>query len=303
MPAVSNHIRRLATLAASLMLGACVAPPSGDESPQHNALAVQHAREGRHAAAIAIWQKATQGAAGPQQAYLFSNLGHAYYLAGRDDEALAALEKACLLDPLDALAWQHLAQVLARLGHDERAARMLAQARSLQEHDLRRDAALVQAAGVEAPVTLPVPVQTSGMDRVEIEQSDGMARLQRVAGTQRRPVVQALPQLQILNGNGVPGMAGALSRSLAGGPLQLLRFGNAASFRVARTRIEYRAPHAAAARQLARQIGPQVEVLAVEGQGADLRLIVGRDMAEATALHRFYRQQLQLARQALAKLG
>lgn len=314
MSAVAIPVLRLAALAVSLALGGCIAPiplgvaPTPDDRQRVNALAVQHARDGQHATAIALWRQLTAQAGAPQ-AYLYANLGHAYYLSGRDEEALAALEKACLLDPLDALAWQHLAQVLARLGQHERAARMQAQARRLQTQDLRRDTALLQQAIVDnsepapAPVPVPVPVQPAGMDRIEITQSDGMARLQRVAGTQRRPEAQPLPRLEVLNGNGVPGMAATLARSLAAGPMQLLRFGNAASFRIARTRIEYRAPHAAAARRLARQIGPRVEVLAVEGQGADLRVIVGRDMTEAAALHRFYLQQLQTARKALARLG
>lgn len=310
---------RLAALAASLLLGGCIAPvplglaPASADPQRVNTLAVQHARAGRHAQAIVLWQQLTAppDAARPQLAYLFSNLGHAYYLDGRDREALAALEQACLLDPLDALAWQHLSQVLARLGQHERAALMLAQARSLQSHDLRRDAALVRQAAVPAPAPLATPAQAAGMERIEIEQGDGVARLRRVAGRQRvamapslpRHVPQALPRLEVLNGNGAPGMAATLARSLAAGPVQLARFGNAATFRVARTRIEYRAGHVQSARRLARQIGPRVAVMEAKGQGADLRLIVGHDMAQAATLHRFYLQQLQLARQALARLG
>lgn len=185
-----------------------------------------------------------------------------------DRQRVYALEKACLPDPPNALAWQHLA--------------------------------LVQASAEVAPLAAQ---ELTGMARVVITQSDGMARLQRVAGTQRRPEAQPLLRLEVLNGNGVPGLAATLARSLAAGPVQLLRFGNAASFKVSRTRIEYRGPHATAARRLARQIGPHVAVLAVDGQGADLRLIVGRDMVEAAVLHRFYLQQLQMARKALARLS
>lgn len=185
-----------------------------------------------------------------------------------DRQRVYALEKACLPDPPNALAWQRLA--------------------------------LVQASAEEARLAAP---ELTGMARVVITQSDGMARLQRVAGTQRRPAAQPLPQLEVLNGNGVPGMAATLARSLAAGSVQLLRFGNADSFKVARTRIEYRGRHAQAAHRLARQIGPHVAVLVVDDQGADLRLIVGRDMADAAVLHRFYLLQLQLARQALARLG
>ena len=161
-------------------------------APRHvnarNGLAVLHAQRGEHAAAIAHWLALTQetGMARPQQAYLFSNLGHAYSLDGRDAQALPVLEQACLLDPLNALAWQHLAQVLERLGQHERAALMRRQAASLREHDLRRDMAVLrgEAAPQLVPVPAPVP-EAPAMARVEITQSDGMARLQRVPAAVR----------------------------------------------------------------------------------------------------------------------
>ena len=290
-------------------------------APRHvnarNGLAVLHAQRGEHAAAIAQWQALTQetGMARPQQAYLFSNLGHAYYLSGRDAQALTALEQACLLDPLNALAWQHLAQVLERLGQHERAAVMRRQAASLQEHDVRRDLAVVRA---EAPPKLvPVPEslpEAPAMARVEITQSDGMAQLQRVPAAARsvpaavpeRPMPAAAaprPRLEIVNGNGVPGMAAALARSLAGGSVQVVRLANETSFQVARTRVEYRPAQEQAARQLARQLGMQVQSQAADCPASELRLVLGRDLSDPAMLHRYYLQQLQLARQALARLG
>ena len=347
-------ISRLAAASACLALGACashvahaplLAPPSdadaayvagrrhfdaGDlpaaqaayelalrSAPRHvharNGLAVLHAQRGEHAAAIAHWLALTQeaGTPRPQQAYLFSNLGHAYALSGRDALALPALEQACLLDPLNALAWQHLAQVLERLGQHERAAVMRRQAQSLQEHDLRRDAALLR--GEEL-----APVQDApAMARIDIIQSDGMARLRRVPAAAPGAPVAALapavsatpaagvarPRLEILNGNGVPGMAAALARSLSGAAVQVVRLGNDASFQVARTRVEYRPAQEQAARQLARRLGSQVQVLAADCPGSELRLILGRDLGDPAVLHRYYLQQLHLARQALARLG
>ena len=292
-------------------------------APRHvnarNGLAVLHAQRGEHAAAIAHWLALTQeaGMARPQQAYLFSNLGHAYSLDGRDAQALPVLEQACLLDPLNALAWQHLAQVLERLGQYERAALMRRQAASLREHDLRRDLALVRGAAppqlVPAPAPAPVP-EAPAMARVEITQSDGMARLQRVpaavrsvpAAVPERPMPAASapqPRLEIVNGNGVPGMAAALARSLAGAPVQVVRLANDASFQVARTRVEYRPAQEQAARQLARQLGTQVQTLAADCPASELRLVLGRDLSDPAMLHRYYLQQLQLARQALARLG
>ena len=292
-------------------------------APRHvnarNGLAVLHAQRGEHAAAIAHWLALTQetGMARPQQAYLFSNLGHAYYLSGRDAQALPVLEQACLLDPLNALAWQHLAQVLERLGQHERAALMRRQAASLQDHDLRRDLAVLRGAAapqlVPAPAPAPVP-EASAMARVEITQSDGMARLQRVpaavrsvpAAVPERPMPAAAaprPRLEIVNGNGVPGMAAALARSLAGAPVQVVRLANETSFQVARTRVEYRPAQEQAARQLARQLGPQVQTQAADCPASELRLVLGRDLSDPAVLHRYYLQQLQLARQALARLG
>ena len=290
-------------------------------APRHvnarNGLAVLHAQRGEHVAAIAQWQALTQetGTARPQQAYLFSNLGHAYSLDGRDAQALPVLEQACLLDPLNALAWQHLAQVLERLGQHERAALMRRQAASLREHDLRRDMAVLrgEAAPQLVPVPAPVP-EAPAMARVEITQSDGMARLQRVpaavrsvpAAVPERPMPAAAaprPRLEIVNGNGVPGMAAALARSLAGAPVQVVRLANETSFQVARTRVEYRPAQEQAARQLARQLGTQVQTQAAECPASELRLVLGRDLSDPAMLHRYYLQQLQLARQALARLG
>lgn len=290
-------------------------------APRHvnarNGLAVLHAQRGEHVAAIAQWQALTQetGTARPQQAYLFSNLGHAYSLDGRDAQALPVLEQACLLDPLNALAWQHLAQVLERLGQHERAALMRRQAASLREHDLRRDMAVLrgEAAPQLVPVPAPVP-EAPAMARVEITQSDGMARLQRVpaavrsvpAAVPERPMPAAAaprPRLEIVNGNGVPGMAAALARSLAGAPVQVVRLANETSFQVARTRVEYRPAQEQAARQLARQLGTQVQTQAADCPASELRLVLGRDLSDPATLRRYYLQQLQLARQALARLG
>lgn len=164
----------------------------------------------------------------------------------------------------------------------------------------------------QAPLATPPAVaavrapEPAGMDRIEITQTDGMAVLRRV------PAVAALPQapqvqqeqqvrLEILNGNGRPGMAGALARSLAGRAVRVTRTGNAPSFQVARTRVQYRPAQAQAARLLARQLGPAIEVEPANCPNSELRLILGRDFDPAM-LHRYYLLQLQLARQALAQL-
>lgn len=142
--------------------------------------------------------------------------------------------------------------------------------------------------------------EPAGMDRIEITQTDGMAVLRRVPAAAALPQVQQV-RLEILNGNGRPGMAGALARSLAGSAVRVTRTGNAPSFQVARTRVQYRPAQAQAARLLARQLGPAIEVEPADCPNSELRLILGRDFDPAM-LHRYYLLQLQLARQALAQL-
>ncbi|MEG2029895.1 MAG: tetratricopeptide repeat protein [Janthinobacterium sp.] len=282
-----------------------------------NGLAVLHAQRGEHAAAIAHWRALTQDAGAPQQAYLLSNLGRAYVLSGNYAQALPVLEKACLLDPLNPLAWQHLAQVLEQLGEHARAGLMLRQAQNLQAHDARRDYALLRANDA-APATGAV-ADEHAMARIEITQGDGMARLRRVPAARSAAAASAVasapvampaaagpvprPRLEILNGNGVPGMAASMARSLAGAPVRVVRLANQAPFQVPRTRVEYRPAQQDAARLLARQLGTQVETVAADCPASELRLILGRDLSDPVVLHRYYLQQLQLARKALARLG
>lgn len=298
---MSNTLPRLAVAGACLLLGACASPvtdPSPITAPvslraslepaARNGQAVLQAQRGEVRQAIAIWEALLAGGAlrAPRHAYLFRNLGHAYRLAGRDADAVTVLEQACLLDPRNALAWQQLAQVLARLGQHERAARVQEQAQSLQAREVPRVQAETEAIPMPAPVA---PL----MDRIDITQSAGMAVLQRVVAASGQDAPRL--RLEILNGNGKPGMAAALARSLAGSDLRVVRTGNASSFRVARTRVEYRPAQRQAARQLARRLGSNVEVVAADCPASELRLILGRDIDPAV-LHRYYVQQLELAR-------
>lgn len=153
----------------------------------------------------------------------------------------------------------------------------------------------------QPPVAAARAPEPAGMDRIEITQYGGMAFLRRVPAAAVETAAALPVRLEILNGNGRTGMAAALARSLAGGAVQVTRTGNAPSFRVARTRVQYRPAQAQAARRLARQLGPAVEVVAADCPHSELRLILGRDFDPAM-LHRYYLLQLQQAREALAQL-
>lgn len=284
-------------------------------TPRHvgarNALAAAFARQGDFAQAIPIWRALTDELApgsGPDGAYLFTNLGYAYLLGGDLQKAVAALEKACVLDPLDHRAWNHLGESLRRLGQEERAALMFRQAEALRQHDFRGDYAAAggtAVAAIEAAVAHPARPE-SGWAATEVRTAaDGTLELLRrpapgapatsaLAQTAPAPRPSPAPRarldpvlLEIRNGNGVTGMARSLSRQVVGDGLQVTRLSNEKGFQVPRTRIEHRADFRAAAEQLAQRLGgagsgrfDPVQVVQVDNcRPADLRLVLGQDLA------------------------
>lgn len=99
----------------------------------------------------------------------------------------------------------------------------------------------------------------------------------------RRP---DLVLLEIRNGNGVTGMARALSRQVKDDGLQVTRLSNAKSFNVRRTRIEHGAAFRGAAERLAERLAgnfDKLQVVQVDNCNAcDMRLVLGRDLGRGT---------------------
>lgn len=123
--------------------------------PRHvnatNGLATLYAEQGNLPKAIGMWRELTVDAPdSAATAFIHSNLGYAYLLNGDYQLAIASLERACVLDPLSHRAWRHLGNALAKIGQDDRARRMLKQADSLEQHDLRGDYALTGATPLPA---------------------------------------------------------------------------------------------------------------------------------------------------------
>jgi tetratricopeptide (TPR) repeat protein len=232
--------------------------------PQHvnarNGLATVLAEQGDFAAAIPLWQGLI--AQSGNAAWLYSNLGYAYYLDGQYTAAKEAQERACLLDPANAQAWQRLSATLEKIGDLARALRMQRQALALLEHDVHADAALADADGW-AKVTL-------------VSGADGLLTLQRSDAPAAGKT--ALTTLEIANGNGVPGAARAAARRVRDPAVQVVRLSNESGFGVRRTRIEYRPAQRPAAERLAQQVQPEaVLVEASPGLTTGLRLVLGRN--------------------------
>lgn len=206
---------------------------------------------------------------------------------------LQALERACLRDPLDARAWQALGEALSTGGQDRRAQQMFRQAVVLRQHDLRADfdavggrtgvVALDQALAAPDLAPLPAPA-TDGWAQSHIHVGiDGMLELRRTPALHATaPLAHA--RLEISNGNGITGMARALSRRIDEPGVQVTRLSNQPGFAVRHTRIEYEATHIDAARRLALRLGTAQLKEVGSGAPANLRLVLGRDLTRQGAL-------------------
>lgn len=283
-------------------------------SPEHvrarNGLAALHADQGRYDEAIALWKSMTVSAAGADSAFLYSNLGYAYALRGDLAEAETALQKACVLDPLNPRAWTHLGVVLERMGDFKRAKKMRAQAATLIGHDLKSDYALVPPGSIASPEPLAGALANVGQDAAgqaaagqwattDIRQAEnGVFMVKRVpASAPLTPTVVvaaempavpatdfALPTqmnrrvlLEITNGNGVAGMASLLARSV-GPHVRVVRLSNQKGYTVKETRVEYQLQYRAAAEKLAERYGASRMVVVGDTGKAEVRLVLGRDM-------------------------
>mgnify|MGYP000170866681 CR=1 FL=1 len=289
----SLHMARRFEAATASYMAALKAEPRHVNA--RNGLATLYAEQGEFAKAIAIWQQLTRdadGKAGPEAAFLFSNLGYAHFLNGEYDKALSALEKACVLDPLNYRAWNHLGSALDKLGQPERAQLMYKQAAALREHDFKADYALARrpvAPAIEKAVKSSPPPEEEWA-KTEVRQlANGMFELHRIPGAtlaraQDTPVplpVIAAPEkalLEIRNGNGVTGMARALSAKMDPGTLRVVRLSNQRPFDVRQTRVEYQPAFREAAERLAERFGDAVAVETGSVKPANMRLVIGRDI-------------------------
>ena len=262
-----------------------------------NGLAVAYAEQRDFGRAIAIWQDLTRTAAmtsGPASAYLFANLGYAQLLDGHADAARIALEKSCLLDPLNGRSWQYLGEALLQLGEEERGRQMLRQAQALRTHDFRADYATAHG-GTRLPAIEQAVGTGAQPDDGEwavvdvIRRDDGMLELRRTPAKARLAAFDAgadeataaVARLEISNGAGRQGLARFVSRQLRDPGLKVVRLSNEKNFNVRATRVEYQAAFRTAAQRLARHVGSGEPVEVGMIGPTDVRLVIGHDLTQA----------------------
>lgn len=211
---MNTTMKRLSAACASALLLACAnAPPdrsvpevAGESATARNRYATELAEKGDYAGAIATWRALTATHTGPEAAYLHRNLGYALFLNGEYGEALVALERACVLDPLNPRGWQHLGSALRKLGKHERAEMMFRQGATLERNEFTVDYAL--ASGSDAPATVNAvaaqPRPSDNWGARELDASGGVIDLRGITAqphlveAQPQPVVVVLPAAEPL---------------------------------------------------------------------------------------------------------
>ena len=259
-----------------------------------NGLAALYAERGNVAQAILMWQNMTnEAAADAGSAYLFSNLAYAYFLSGDFKQGLGMLEKACVLDQLNPHVWQHLGDALYKLGQPERAQAMYRQAQALRGHDIKADYAIVKTPTMPATAGAAAAVDGGWAATEILETASGMFVLHTKPGSRPaeasvfpasvQPLRETPALLEVRNGNGVTGMAKRVGRTLNPLDLRVVRLSNQKGFGVARTRIEYQPAFRTAAERLALRFGAARAYPVSKDAGAEIRLIIGRDLVPATS--------------------
>jgi hypothetical protein len=97
-----------------------------------------------------------------------------------------------------------------------------------------------------------------------------------------KPTRQSMPALALLeirNGNGVTGMAKALSVRMDDPVLKVVRLTNEKGFNVRQTRVEYQFGFRPAAERLAQRFDNATVVEVSNCKKTDMRLVIGRDVA------------------------
>jgi tetratricopeptide (TPR) repeat protein len=296
----------LGSAASALTLAGCAlwpsaAPPRGyqiapvyrvDDTPQ----AVEaYLAAGRYFEGSRDWARAAQSYRKAAERDMASEaawdgLGRAFASAGRLDEAEAALRHAVALAPRRARAHNNLAYVLllkdvaapalAALDEALKLDPSHAMARANRDEAMSRLAAARPATAIALP---PLPALDTSVIPTARVPSSALATIAAAAS-----LGDALPpsaacerpkRLEVSNGMGATGLAARVDGWLTRRGLPRARLTNQPAYDVARTRVDYGAGQADAARCVARALPPGTppELREQAGLRGDVRLVIGRD--------------------------
>ena len=285
-----------------------------DDADVHNATGLALARQAQFGPAVQALRRAV--ALAPERAPLINNLGYALLLDGRADEARAMLRLALAVDPLHELASRNLAHADAqRAPAVAMAAGSVAQAAAVNGPPVEAAASRpVRGPLVALPVGPPVlsaaaaaaaesasPADPSGWPQTPTAVQRPLSAPRAAspapgartdadagAGAGAGASVAAVPlarvpldgiRIEIVNGNGVEGVAGRMRLWLRQQGIESGRLANLLPYSSLRTQVQYQRGKLEQAHEVASRLPVQALVApAPEGSTrADLRVVIGHD--------------------------
>lgn len=230
----------------------------------------------------------------PDQAHLQGNLGYAHYLKGNYFDARVALEHAVALDPSNVRLQEKLTLVMQKL-EPQAAPVPVAQ---IDEMTYPSNGVSVMPMPQDSIVELSPGVhvlQFAEAAPVKAALADQLAQAPTVAAVKpahaekpdagQRAVVRDLvaeagrsARIEIVNGNGVAGLARSVHQVVQSGEWQVVRVGNQMKFNVQLTRIEYAKGNRQAARQLAKELHIAPVYWHNDALGDRVRVVLGHDL-------------------------
>ncbi len=219
--------------------------------------------------------------------HVYSNLAYALQLRGRELEARNALQQALSIDP----------------SHEGNRSRLQALDKKLNaaneiEPIIEIDATAVSDSSdntieVTGPSTYALrypisasPSLSSQLDRASESKSkvSAMSSSDAQLDTPAKPIHGAALSVELVNGNGVNGLARQVGSSLPVDRWRVVRTANYKNYGVELTRIEYLPHHADDARRFSSMLGIRTSFRSNTEQRGTLRIILGHDCKNITQL-------------------
>jgi tetratricopeptide (TPR) repeat protein len=230
----------------------------------------------------------------PRRARAHNNLAYVLLLKDLPAPALAALDEALALDPSHALARANRDEAMTRLAA-KRPETATATATATTATTTTTTTAAIIVSPPPALDTAPIPaLDTAPIPATRLPTTE-LATIAAAAslGQALSPPDACAPpkRLEVSNGMGATGMAARVEGWLSQRGLPRARLTNQPAYDVVRTRVDYAAGQAAAARCVALALPAGVTTALSERAGlrGDVRLVVGRDwparLTEGAEIH------------------
>jgi tetratricopeptide (TPR) repeat protein len=222
----------------------------------------------------------------PEAAHVQSNLGYAYYLKGQYSQARESLERATILDPSNENAWSKLNMVISEMNRQEMLAhRVVAEAPLADNEDAMVIKAVMPGVYTMRYPDEHMPVLTSVSEPLLEQRALALAPANMSPSRSGRGELSPAGHVELVNGNGVTGLARALRGLITDKQWKVVRTRNNDQFSVKLTRIEYAASYYPAARNLADTIGVDAVLRPNDHQeGSNLRVVLGHDFKSVEPL-------------------